>query len=153
MVWYIRLACIHMLVAMQIESMKWSFHEGRGGHGPPWPQGSSASGCRCCLTWWSSTRLGAGMGGWRRVMTSRTASCDVYRCVRLFHFHCFRTLNFYFSCHEQWFVIIKPLEGDWDLKLAFAWVLMHMFNPLCEFQVTYRALTQQLTTGWYFTVA
>jgi hypothetical protein len=26
-------------------------------------------------------------------------------------------------------------------------------DPLCDFQVIYRALTQQLTTGWYFTIA
>jgi hypothetical protein len=26
-------------------------------------------------------------------------------------------------------------------------------DPLYEFQVIYRALTRQLTTGWYFTIA
>jgi hypothetical protein len=30
---------------------------------------------------------------------------------------------------------------------------MHMFDPLCEFQVIYLALTRQLTTGWYFIIA
>jgi hypothetical protein len=30
--------------------------------------------------------------------------------------------------------------------LAFVWVLMHMFDPLYEFQVIYLALTRQLTT-------
>jgi hypothetical protein len=35
------------------------------------------------------------MGGRRQVMTSRMASCDVYRCASLFYFRCVQTLNLY----------------------------------------------------------
>jgi hypothetical protein len=30
---------------------------------------------------------------------------------------------------------------------------MHMFDPLCDIQVIYRALTQQPMMGWYFIIA
>jgi hypothetical protein len=68
-------------------------------------------------------------------MTSQMASCDVYRCARLFYFRClkFESLR---SRHEQNFVIIKPLRGRFVLisvvysGLAFARVLMHIVDPL-----------------------
>jgi hypothetical protein len=47
------------------------------------------------------------MGGCRRVMASRMASCDVYYIASLFS-AVFKTLNLYLSYHEPWFVIIKP---------------------------------------------
>jgi hypothetical protein len=87
------------------------------------------------LAWRVSTRLGAGMGGWRRVMASRMASYDVYHIARLFSRY-FQNLNLYLSCREPWFVIIKPLGVELDLicvmysRLTFVWVLMHIVDPL-----------------------
>jgi hypothetical protein len=68
--------------------------------------------CRCCLAWWDSTWLGAGMGGWRRVMASRTTSCDVYCCTSLLYSAVFKLWTF-ISCHQLWFVMIKPLWVIW----------------------------------------
>jgi hypothetical protein len=70
----------------------------------------------------------------------------------------FQTLNLYFM---SWTMVCNnlTLRGNLDLNwclhsgLAFVWVLMHMFDPLYELQVIYQALTRQLTTGWYFTIA
>jgi hypothetical protein len=37
--------------------------------------------------------------------------------------------------------------------LSFVGVLMHTFDPLCVFQVIYRVLTRQHSTGRFFIIA
>jgi hypothetical protein len=107
--------------------------------------------CRCCLALWDSTRLGAGMGGRGRVMASRMVPCDVYRCASLFIFRCFRTLDLYF-------LSLTMVCNNFDLIRVVLWTCLRVsFNayvdPPYELQVIYQALTRQLTTGCYLTVA
>jgi hypothetical protein len=78
-------------------------------------------------------------------MTSRMASCDAYRGASLIYFRCFRTLNLYsmsgtLVCNKMLVtrvVLWTRLRGSFNAYV----------DPLFEFQVIYRALTRQLTTG------
>jgi hypothetical protein len=84
-------------------------------------------------------------------MTSRMASYDVYRRASLL-ISAVSEIWTFTSCHEQWFV--KNL----DLIRVVLWTRLRVgFNayvdPLYDFQVIYRALTRQPTTGWYVTIA
>jgi hypothetical protein len=78
-------------------------------------------------------------------MTSRMASCDVYRCASLICFRCFRTLNLYsmagtMVCNKLFLTRVVLWTR---LRVSFnAYV-----DPLYEPQVIYRASTRQLTTG------
>jgi hypothetical protein len=78
-------------------------------------------------------------------MTSRMTSCDVYRCASLIYFLCFRTLNLYLLSRTM-------VSNKMFLTRVVLWTRLRVsFNayvdPLYEFQVSYRALTRQLTTG------
>jgi hypothetical protein len=54
--------------------------------------------------------------------------CDVYRFASLI-FRCFRTLNLYLSCQEQWFVIINPYRYNLDLIYVVLWTRLRVsFN-------------------------
>jgi hypothetical protein len=84
-------------------------------------------------------------------MASPMASCDAYRCASLFYFH-------YFPNSEPLFHILRNGCNKLDLTCVVLWTRLRVsFNayvgPLYEFQVIYRALTRQLTTGLYFTIA
>jgi hypothetical protein len=77
-------------------------------------------------------------------MTSRMASCDVYRCASLFYFRCFRTLNLY--------SMSGAMVCNKCLTHVVLWTRRRVsFNacvgPLFDVQVIYRALTRQPTTG------
>jgi hypothetical protein len=79
------------------------------------------------------------------VMTSQLASCDVYRCASLIYFRCFRTLNIdsgsgTMVCNKMFLTHIV----FWTrLRVSFNACV----DPLFEFQVIYRVLTRQSTTG------
>jgi hypothetical protein len=61
-------------------------------------------------------------------MASLLASCDVYRCARLFYFHCFQTPNFYSHC-EQGFFNNATIRGNLDLSGVVLWTCLHVsFN-------------------------
>jgi hypothetical protein len=73
-------------------------------------------------------------------MTSRMASYDVYRCVSLFYFRCFRTLKLYLMPQTM---VCNNLE----LTSVVLWTRLRVsFNayvdPLYEFQVIHQALTR-----------
>jgi hypothetical protein len=78
-------------------------------------------------------------------MTSRMASCDVYRCTSLIYFRYFQTLNLY------------PVSGTMVCNKLFLtcvllWTRLRMsftayIDPMYVLPVIYRALTRQLTTG------
>jgi hypothetical protein len=85
------------------------------------------------------------MGGRGRVMTPRITSCDVYRRASLFISAVFQTLNLYFL---PWTMVCNNL----DLIRVVLWTRLRVsFNacvdPLYDFQVIYRELTWQPTTG------
>jgi hypothetical protein len=78
-------------------------------------------------------------------MTSRMASCDVYRCANLIYFRYFRALNLHsmsgtMVCNKMFLTNVVLWTR---LRVSFnAYV-----DPLYVLQVIYRALTRQLTTG------
>jgi hypothetical protein len=76
-------------------------------------------------------------GSWNGWMTPSDGIMDgLLWCLLklLVVFLLFKTLNFYLSCHEPWFIISKPLRANLDLicvmhpGLAFVWVFMHLFR-------------------------
>jgi hypothetical protein len=78
-------------------------------------------------------------------MTSRMASCDVFRCASLIYFRCFRTLNLYSMSGAM--VCNKMFLTHVVLLTRFRVSFNACVDPLFEFHVIYRALTRQLTTG------
>jgi hypothetical protein len=78
-------------------------------------------------------------------MTSRMASCDVYRHASLF-------ISAVFLNSESLFLVMKMVCNNLDSIRVVLWTRLRVsFNayvdPLHEFQVLYRALTRQLTIG------
>jgi hypothetical protein len=78
-------------------------------------------------------------------MTSRMASCGVYRCASLNYSAVFSNSEPFILCHEQWFVIkcLIPVVLWTRLRVS----CNACVDPLFDVQVIYRALTRQPTTG------